>query len=67
MLKLDCITNQLKGFFLKKPHKKLDLFMENAELISEDGSFINDYKTDPNRKKNTITAHRHYFISATKW
>jgi hypothetical protein len=41
--------------------------MENAELISEDGSFINDYKTDPNRKKNTITAHRHYFISATKW
>lgn len=51
VLKLDCIANQLKGF-KETSHKNVGFIYGNAELISEDGSFINDYfKTDTNRKR----------------
>ena len=51
VLKLDCIANQLKGFE-ETAHKNVGFIYGNAELISEDGSFINDYfKTDTNRKR----------------
>lgn len=51
VLKLDCIANQLKGFE-ETSHKNVGFIYGNAELISEDGSFINDYfKTDTNRKR----------------
>ena len=51
VLKFDCITNQLKGFE-ETSYKNVGLIYGNAELISENGNFINDYfKTDANRKR----------------
>lgn len=51
VLKLDCIANQLIGF-KKTSHKNVGFIYGNAELISENGNFINDYfKTDTNRKR----------------
>lgn len=51
LLKPDCITNQLKGFE-ETSYKNVGLIYGNAELISENGNFINDYfKTDANRKR----------------
>ena len=51
VLKLDCIANQLKGFE-ESSYKNVGLIYGNAELISENGNFINDYfKTDTKRKR----------------
>ena len=51
VLKIDCIANQLEGF-KKTTYENVGLIYGNAELISENGNFINDYfKTDTNRKR----------------
>ena len=51
VLKIDCIANQLEGF-KKTAYENVGLIYGNAELISENGNFINDYfKTDTNRKR----------------
>ena len=51
VLKIDCIANQLEGF-KKTTYENVGLIYGNAELISENGNFINYYfKTDTNRKR----------------
>lgn len=51
LLQINCIENQLKGFE-KTTYKNVGLIYGNAALISEDGTFIQDYfPTNKDRKR----------------